>query len=289
LLTLLLKLSGKIPRRVESKLGGLKSSLAKATNKISFEVYLGLLAFTSIVAGIAILTFSLVITVSSFPLLQSVGIAFLFGFFAFFLSVGAYYLYPLLTISSRARKIDANLPLIANFIAVLASSGMPPERIFRSLGNVGDEFGVGGEVRRAIGDVELMGADLNEALKNASKRSASKKFASMLDGTVTTSNMGGDLAGFLRDESDKYKKGRMVTMKSFLENLSGIAEVYVSMMIALPLALVVMLSVMSFIGGGASMFGSMDPQTLLMVLTFLVTPAGVGILLLMVDSMTPPR
>jgi hypothetical protein len=50
-----------------------------------------------------------------------------------------------------------------------------------------------------------------------------------------------------------------------------------------------MLSVMSFIGGGASMLGNIDPQALLMILTFLITPAGVGILLLLVDSMTPPR
>jgi flagellar protein FlaJ len=244
--------------------------------------------FASIVAGAVAFTFAL-IPALPLPLLQAAGIAAVVGLAIFSLSLGICYLYPSLTIYSRARKIDANLPLIANFIAVLSSSGIPPERIFRSLGNVGDEFGVGGEVRRAIGDVELMGTDLNEALKNASKRSASRKFASMLDGIVTTSHMGGDLTSFLREESDKYKKARMVTMKSFLESLAGIAEVYVSIMIALPLALIVMLSVMSFIGGGASMLGSIDPQVLLMILTFLITPAGVGILLLLVDSMTPPR
>ena len=78
---------------------------------------------------------------------------------------GFCYVYPVLTISSKVRKIDANLPLTANFMAVLASSGMPPERIFRSLANVGDEFGVGEEMRRAIADTELMGLDLNDALK----------------------------------------------------------------------------------------------------------------------------
>jgi flagellar protein FlaJ len=247
------------------------------------------MAFASILAAAITFSISLIISLSTFPVLQAVGTALLISLMTFFLSVGTCFLYPLFIISSRARKIETNLPLIANFIAVLSSSGIPPERIFKSLGNVGDEFGVGGEVRRAIGDVELMGTDLNEALKKASKRSTSKKFASMLDGIVTTSHMGGDLSSFLREESEKYKKARMVTMKSFLESLAGIAEVYVSIMIALPLALIVMLSVMSFIGGGASMFGNLDPQTLLMILTFLITPAGVGILLLLVDSMTPPR
>ncbi len=60
-------------------------------------------------------------------------------------------------------------------MAVLASSGMPPERIFRSLANVGDEFGVGEEIRRAIADVELMGLDLNDALKKASIEVCFKK------------------------------------------------------------------------------------------------------------------
>jgi hypothetical protein len=67
------------------------------------------------------------------------------------------------------------------------------------------------------------------------------------------------------------------------------AEVYVSVMIALPLALVVMLSIMSFLGGGASMIGNIDPQVLLLLMTFVVTPAGVAVMLLIVDSMTPPR
>ena len=64
--------------------------------------------------------------------------------------------------------------------------------------------------------------------------------------------MGGDLASFLRDESEKAKKLRVTSMKSFLDSLAGMAEVYVSFMIALPLVLVVMLSVMSFLGGGVN-------------------------------------
>jgi archaeal flagellar protein FlaJ len=166
---------------------------------------------------------------------------------------------------------------------------LPPERIFRSLANVGDEFGVGEEMRRAIADIELMGLDLNDALRQASTRSASRKFGSMLDGIVTTSHMGGDLASFLRNESEKFKKARVTAMKSFLDSLAGMAEMYVSFMISLPLVLVVMLSVMSFLGGGLSVFGGLDPQTVLTLMTFIVTPAGVMVMLLLVDSLTPPR
>jgi len=255
---------------------------------MSFTEYTGLMVLASLISGVAAFSLSLFILSFSFQVVQALVFSVIVGILAGLASAATCYVYPMFGISSRGRKIDANLPLIANFMSVLASSGMPPERIVRSLANVGDEFSVGEEARRIIADVELMGLDLKVALRNASLRSSSKKFAGMLDGVVTTSHMGGDLASYLRDEADKYKKARAQTMKGFLENLSTIAEAYISLLIALPLALIVMLSVMSFVGGGA-FIGGVDPQVLLTILTFVITPASVGILLLIVDSVTPPR
>jgi flagellar protein FlaJ len=277
-----LRIFDKIPKSILSKFDGLQQNLAKANLKITFQVYMGLMVFTSLLSGIV--AFSLAIL-----LLSSIPFSILIGLIVLLSSFGLCYIYPMFGISSKARKIDANLPLTANFMAVLASAGMPPERIFRSLGNVGDEFGLGEEIRRIIGDIELLGLDLNEALKKGSLRSASQKFGAMLDGIVTTTHVGGDLAAYLREAADKYKKVRVSAMKSYLEGLAGMAEVYVSFMIALPLALVVMLSIMSFLGGGASMLGNINPQVLLTLLVFVITPAGCAVLLLIIDSMTPPR
>ncbi len=289
LLSLFLKISSFIPKSLVTNLQSIRDNLAKASIKITFEAYLGLAAFASILSGILSFVFCFVIGSFGMPVLSALVFSILIGFVSTLLAAATCYFYPALIYSSKARKIDANLPLTANFMAVLASSGMPPERIFRSLANVGDEFGVGEEMRRAIGDIELLGLDLNGALKASAKRSASRKFGVLLDGVVTTSHMGGDLAAYLRDESEKFKKARMSAMKSFLESLGGMAEVYVSFMIALPLALVVMLTIMSFLGGGAAMLGGVDPQIILSLLTFIITPAGVGIMLLLVDSMSPPR
>ena len=289
LLSLFLRTSKIVPSSLVNEFKSLQENLAKASIKITFNAYLGLMAFSTILS--TILGFGLSVALLAFQM-QFVP-AFIFsiitGLMAGIVTFGVCYVYPVLAISSKVRKIDANLPLTANFLSVLASSGMPPERIFRSLAKVGDEFGVGEEMRRAIADTELMGLDLNDALKRASIRSASRKFGAMLDGIVTTSHMGGDLSSYLRDEADKFKKGRVTYMKTFVDSLAGMAEMYVSFMIALPLVLVVMLSVMSFLGGGLSLFGGLDPQAIMMLMTFVVTPAGVLIMLLLVDSMTPPR
>jgi flagellar protein FlaJ len=288
LLHLLLKLSDLIPAKLLSKFVGLQKNLAKANMRMSFKVYTGLMVLASLITGVVTFALSLILLSLSIEIARAIVFSILIGLLTALVTVATCYVFPLFGISSKGRKIDANLPLIANFMSVLASAGMPPERIVRSLANVGDEFNVGEEARRIIADIELMGLDLKAALKAASLRAPSKKFASMLDGVVTTSHMGGNLASYLRDEADKYKKARLQTMKGFLENLGTIAEAYISLMIALPLALIVMLSVMSFVGGGA-MIGNVEPQVLLTLLTFVVTPAGVGIMLLMVDSVTPPR
>jgi flagellar protein FlaJ len=287
-LALFLKISSILPTSIVGKFDDLRRNLAKACIRISFNAYFGLMLFATFLTGFLTFLLSFIILSFGFPILQSALLGVFGGLFSAIISMVICYEYPSLEISSRNRKIDANIPLIANFMSVLASAGLPPERIIRSLANVGDEFSVGQETRRIIGDIELLGVDLNNALKKASIRSPSKKFASLLDGIVTTSHMGGDLSGYLREEADKYRRARLLTMKNFLETLGQIAEGYVSFMIALPLALIVMLSVMSFIGGGALIMG-MDPQALLAILTFIITPAGVCIMLLLVDSATPPR
>jgi flagellar protein FlaJ len=275
-------MSDLVPKSFLSEFESVKLDLAKAGLMITYEAFMGLTIFASIISGIVALSFALLLT-------SSVFLSILIGLIVLLGSFGVCYTYPYLSISNKTRKIDANLPLTANFMAVLASSGIPPERIFRSLAKAGDEFGVGQEVRRIIGDIELLGFDLNTALQRGALRSASRKFGAMLDGVVTTSHMGGDLAAYLREESEKYKKSRVASMKSFVEGLGGIAEVYVSVLIALPLALVVMLSIMSFLGGGASMLGGISPQSLLLLVTFVITPLGTAVLLVIVDSMTPPR
>jgi flagellar protein FlaJ len=173
-------------------------------------------------------------------------------------------------------------------MSVLASAGMPPEAIIRSLARVGKEFRVDKEASAIIGDIELLGMDLDSALKKAAENSPSKQFGRMLDGVITTSHAGGDLGGFLREEAEKFRRERMIAMRHYIENLGMIAETYITFMVAAPLMLIVMLSVMTFIGGGVAI-GNIGPDVLLTLITFVMLPAGVSIMILAVDSMSPQR
>ena len=289
LASMFLKFSKMVPKRVLSKFGSVKKNLAKASIKSGFLIYVGLVIFASVVT--AIVTFGLTfvfLALFDIVILNRAFFSMLVGVGAGFISLGIGYLYPVLVAYSRGSKIDANLPHIAHFMAVLASSGMTPESVFRSLARVGKEYSVSKEVGGLIGEIELLGGDLHTSLKRISEVSPSRKFGTMLNGIVTTSHMGGDLADYLNQEAKKFKEERVGKIKRFLENLGVIAESYVAFMVVAPLMLIIMLSVMSFIGGGVTI-GSLSPADLLNLLTFVLIPTGVGFLIFMVDSITPLR
>lgn len=289
LASIFLKFAKMVPKRVLSKFGSIKKNLAKASIKSGFLIYVGLVMFASVVT--AIVTFGLTfvfLALFDIIILNRAFFSIFMGVGAGFIAFGIGYLYPVLVAYSRGSKIDANLPHIAHFMAVLASSGMTPESVFRSLARVGKEFSVSKEVEGLIGEIELLGANLHSSLKRVSEVSPSRKFGTMLNGIVTTSHMGGDLADYLNQEAKKFKEERVGKIKRFLENLGVIAESYVAFMVVAPLMLIIMLSVMSFIGGGVTI-GSLSPADLLNLLTFVLIPTGVGFLIFMVDSITPLR
>ncbi len=284
-----LRVAHVLPRGVLSKFSGLRLKLAKASIKTGFEVYVGLVLFVCVVSGIVAFAFSLfLLSQLGFALLTGVLLSLLVGGAVGLFSVGIGYLYPVLSAYSRGNKIDANLPFIAHFMAVLASSGMTPESVFRSLARVGKEYSVRKEVMGLIGEIELLGADLHTSLKRVSEVSPSRRFGNLLNGIITTSHMGGDLAEYLNQEAKRFKELRMGKNKRFLENLGVIAEVYVVFLVAAPLMLIIMLSVMSYIGGPLSL-GSLNPNELLNLLTFVLIPIGIFFLILMVDYITPLR
>ena len=289
LASIFLKFAKMVPKRVLSKFGSIKKNLAKASIKSGFLIYVGLVMFASVVTAIATFGLTFVfLALFDVAILNRAFFSILIGVGAGFISLGIGYLYPVLVAYSRGSKIDANLPHIAHFMAVLASSGMTPESVFRSLARVGKEFSVSKEVETLIGEIELLGGNLHSSLKRISEVSPSRKFGTMLNGIVTTSHMGGDLADYLNQQAKNFKDERIGKIKRFIENLGVIAEAYVAFMVAAPLMLIIMLSVMSFIGGGVTI-ASLSPTDLLNLLTFVLIPTGIGFLIFLVDSITPLR
>lgn len=289
LIRISLKLSDIIPPGLLSKLSPLRKNLAKSSMRIDFRVYTGLICFVTLITfGAAFGTFLLLLPRFHVSIPLTITFSLLIGILSGAFAASICYSYPTLVASSRRKNIDVSLSLTANYMAVLASAGMSPENIVTALAPVGEDLSISKEAGGIIRDIKIMGIDLYEALKHASESSPSPKFGTMLDGIITTSKMGGDLSGYLRDQADKFKRERMQNLRRFIDNLSVVAEAYVTFLVAAPLMLIVMLSVMSFMGGAVS-FGNLDPMALLNILSLIVLPLGIAMMILAVDYLNPKR
>ncbi len=181
------------------------------------------------------------------------------GFITFILIMGivtailifiSYYFAPAIIASGRKTEIERELPSVASYMAAMASSGVPPDKIFSSLAREEAAKGaITAEARRIARDIEIFGYDLLTALHNAAKRSPSPRWASFLDGITSTVTSGGDLTFYLTSETRSLMKEQQEKTKERIESLGIIAEIFMVVGVVSPLLLVVMMAIVSIIAG----------------------------------------
>jgi flagellar protein FlaJ len=157
------------------------------------------------------------------------------------LLIGMVYLQlPASKAKSRGKNIDRHLPYVANFINTMSIAGISPSEIFGTLAGI------------ITTEIELMGLDANTALKNAITISPSKKFKDFLQGIIAVLQSGSQLAPYFDRCVDQYMADDLNERKRNLESLAIMAESFVTTVIAFPLFLVIILSVMGLTSGGIS-------------------------------------
>lgn len=151
---------------------------------------------------------------------------------------------------SRGKNLDRYLPYVANFINTMSAAGISPSEIFGTLSGI-DLYGeVQKEAKKITTEIELMGIDAITALKHAVEISPSKKFAEFIQGIIGVIQSGSELApyfdrcvnNYMFDDLDQRKKG--------LESLAIMAESFVVTVVAFPLFLVIIISIMGLTSGG---------------------------------------
>lgn len=169
----------------------------------------------------------------------------------------ALYMTPASKAKSRRKDIDQKLPYALNYVAAMASAGVIPTEIFRSLSkqeSIYSEISV--EARYIYKDIRLHGVDIVTALKRASARSPSQKWKELLTGAITTVTSGGDLTVYFSNKAKRHMWENRQDQKGFLEVMGLMAETYVTAAVAGPLFLIVMLSIMTMLtGGGPGLLG----------------------------------
>jgi len=167
------------------------------------------------------------------------------------IGIGAYYIgLPASKAKSRGKKIDRFLPYAANFINTMSVAGVSPAEIFQALSNVELYSEIQKEAQKITTEISLMGVDTITALKNAIAISPSDKFKEFIQGILGTIQSGSELGPYFERCVEKYMTKDLTERKKSLESLAIMAESFVVTVIAFPLFLVIIISVMGLTSGG---------------------------------------
>jgi flagellar protein FlaJ len=265
----------------------LDQTLQKSGLKVNFKAYVSLtiLASLLITLPVAVVLSVLLFFVFNIPL----GSALLFGFgsalFTWAFSVIGFYLYPVYRADKHKRELDDELPFTTGYMAILASAGVSPEKIFYSLSNLNVPLAASTEAKEVVKNINLFGLDVISALEKASSRTPSEKLRDTIEGIISAIHSGGNLGAFLREKFKTAMKLKRLSLKKYADSLSVLSEVYVALLLTGPLLLVIMVAVMAVMGGGG--LGILSPDLLLSLLTYLAIPVCASIFLIILDSTSP--
>jgi len=173
---------------------------------------------------------------------------------------------PDLKASSRARDIDARLPYALNYIATMSSAGATPQKIFGALARNPLYGDVQNEAAWIHRDLRLLGLDVVTALNRATDRTPSIKFQDFLQGAITALTSGGDLKTYFLTKAEQFMYENRQDQEKFLESLGVLAESFVTVVVAAPLFLIVLLSVMTSFGSSVDQVMTLGYMIVLVLL-----------------------
>lgn len=167
---------------------------------------------------------------------------------AFALAYGAVLSVPQSRARARAKDLNLKLPYATNYIAAMASAGVVPTEIFRSLANQPVYGEAAQEAAFIYKDLQVHGKDVVTALRRAMDRTPSDKFQDLLQGAITTITSGGDLTAYFREKSRRLQFEHRQDQAQLTETMGLLAEAYVTAAVAGPLFLLVMIAIFVLLG-----------------------------------------
>jgi len=262
--------------------------LEKANFDVRTEIYIATALLSSILIALGWLVFSGLLVGVVFPYIETnppnIVLPLLIKIGVFFLAplvwVIAYFVLlwlPNTKMSGRKKNIDSNLNYAVNYMAAMASADVTPTAIFQGLSKQEIYGEIKEESAKIARDIDFFGKDLILVLQRAMNRTPSIKYQDFLQGIITTSNSGGSLKSYFMAKSEQYLKENRVEQKRTLQTLGVMAESYIVVVVAMPLFLIVMMSVMGMMGNASGV-------AFLWIIVLMMIPMGQGLFILILSG-----
>lgn len=175
----------------------------------------------------------------------------IFGIIVFI--IGSFY--PIQKVMSRRNNIDTNLPFAIAHMGAIAASGIPPSAVFKLLAKFEEYDVLAEEIEKIVRNIEVFGLDPVSSMIEVAKRSPSEKFKQLLFGFTSTIESGGDLKLYLKNMCEQTLFTWRMRRQKYLQQLSTYAEFYTGLLIAAPLFIISLFSVMNLIEPRLGGFG----------------------------------
>jgi len=277
------------PSKIYPWSASLRERLIKSGMGVSHVVYISSMFFWTIAISViglvgSVVLFSVVLPMIGMEmtgvtvLLWELGTPLVLGVLTFVI----YQYYPSYMAGERKTEIEKNLVYVTNFMGIMSSAGATTEDVFLALVRAGNIYGIEKSTRAIIRDVEILGKDILTALDDESKRSPSTDYVDLLQGYISTISTGGDVVPFLSVMSTQFLETRRRMLAKLIEQLNLAGEIFVAALIALPVILITLLSIMGFFGG--SVGGALSPPQLMMIVVYAVIPVLAIVIIILIDA-----
>jgi flagellar protein FlaJ len=187
--------------------------------------------------------------------------------------------YPGIIRNTRATKINLTLHNAVAYLYAMRKGGAELMVIFRSISDNAPIYGeVALEFRQIVRDADFFGYDVVSAIRHLMETTPSEKLSEFLEDLVSIIESGGNLSAFLQGRIRMYQEEARFEQKQFLNFLALIAESYVTLFVAGPLFLIIIMVVMGLLGGAAVFQMS--------VATYALIPIGSLVFIVLIDMVS---
>ena len=178
--------------------------------------------------------------------------------------------------NNRSIKINLTLHNAVAYMYAMRRGGAQMMTIFRSLSDRANIYGeVALEFRQIVRDADFFGYDVVTAIRHLSETTPSEKLKTFLEDLLSVIESGGNMGEFLSMRVRLYQEEARFEQRQFLNVLSIVAESYVTLFVAGPLFLIIIMVVMGMMGGQAVLQ--------LSLVTYAIMPIGSLVFILLID------
>lgn len=273
------RMFGWVPEKFPDTLKPIKFTLPKSGIDIPNKTYISIVCLTVFIGYLVSLSVSILslLTLLKLEILMAVLILvfvpFIIGIIIFIIGM----FYPYQKVLSRERSITTNLPFAIAHMGAIAASGIPPVAVFKLLSRFEEYDVLTEEMKKITRNIEVFGLDPMTAIREVAKRTPSSKFRQLLLGLVSTMEGGGSLKTYLKNAGEQSLFTWRMKRQKYVQQLSAYAEFYTGLLIAAPLFLISLFSVMYMI---QPQLGGFDILKLMKLSIYLIVPAlNIGFLI----------